>query len=243
MPIILWQIYCNSEAAWVQGLLDQSAGPPVVCFNNNTHSVNKTTQQQLNITAKFAVKILQEDIPTGGHYSAEGFLMNIAPLAKQVLSVSWPFPTTTNVVHLQPAPENFGDTLDAIVSPRTLIGTITANIPIGGVTVGCSTTVIANCQSGFEFYVGNEHLGRIITVNNNSITFEKPAIFAHTNGETVYTELTIIRNLQLAMTNGNDLGISSIGGKSLPAYTVTNVVYTNKSADAKKFRFMIEHLF
>lgn len=42
--IIKWKIFCNTEQAFVEGLLDETAGTPTTCFNNNTHTINQNSQ-------------------------------------------------------------------------------------------------------------------------------------------------------------------------------------------------------
>jgi hypothetical protein len=44
-----WKIYCNTDAKYVQGFLDNEQGEPTVCFQNNTHSINTTKTELLEI--------------------------------------------------------------------------------------------------------------------------------------------------------------------------------------------------
>lgn len=245
MSIIRWQIYCNTEGKWVQGLSDLTDGPPTVCFNDPKHIVNPDSQQELEGTQILNVKVLQEDIPTGGHYTTEGYIMTIPPFSTEILPVSWPMKTTCTLVHLMSMPENLDDIVNAVVNPHTIIGGITSNIDTNSVTAYVSVTVIANIKIGFECYIGSEHLGRVLNVDTikSEITFEYPTTISHKAGEYVFTEMKIIRNLYLGATNGYDLGLSSVGGKYLKENTVTNIIYTNNSDVEKKFRFSVEYLF
>lgn len=245
MSIIRWQIYCNTEEAWTQGFLNESAGPPTVCFNNNTHTVNPNSPQQIDGTQLFSVKVIQEDIPTGGHYTSEGFSMTIPPLSTEILPISWPMQISCKLVHIQSTIENLGDTLNAIVNPYTLIGGIISNVAENSNIAIVNVTVIANIKVGFEFYIGTEHLGRVIEINNtnSTITFENNTSILHTVGEPVYTEMKIIRNLELGMNNGYDLGQSSLGGKHLKPNVITNIIYTNNSNVEKTLKFSVEYFF
>jgi hypothetical protein len=245
MSINQWRVYCTTENAWVSGWVSSTDPTPTTCFNNNTHTINQSSQQILTSTQLVTTKIIQETVPTGGHYSCQGFTFNIAPSTTDNILVSWPFPITTTVVHVQPLLDNVGDTLDAIVSPRTLVGAIGANVAIGDITAVVSTTVISNAAIGFDFYIDSEHVGRILEIypTTSTIKFETPATIAHTAGTLLYLELRIIRNFPLGCENGNDLGAASLGGKYLPAGTVTKIIYTNNSTVTKTFRFSIEYLF
>lgn len=243
MSIIHWQIYCNTEGGWSEGYLEQSVGPPTVCFNNNTHEVNLNSQQELAGTQLLNVKVIQEDIPTGGHYTTEGFLMDIPPLSTQILPISWPTRITCKLVHVQSMDENLDDILNAIVNPHTLVGIITNNIDLNSVVANVNVTVIQNVKVGFDFYIGSEHVGIVISIDktNSTITFETPTTMSHKAGEYTYTEFKIIRNLVLGTNNGYDLGQSSLGGKFLQENTITNIIYTNNSEISKRFRFSVEY--
>lgn len=242
---VRWQIYCTTEAKWSSGLRDQSLGAPTTCFNVSTHSVDLTSAQQIGDVQLINVKVIQEDVPTGGHYCTEGFVMNLAALETQTLSIKWPMNTTATVVHVQSLKENLDDTLSATINPYTLIGTITSNVAINTTTANVSSTVITNIKIGFDIYINTENLGRVISIDTTNliVTFENPTTIAHIAGEYVYTEMKLIKNFQLGTENGNDLGLASIGGKYLKANTVTNIIYKNNTNIAKRFRFSIEYLF
>jgi hypothetical protein len=44
-----WKIYCNTDAKYVQGFLDNEQGDPTGCFNNNAHSIDTTKTELLEI--------------------------------------------------------------------------------------------------------------------------------------------------------------------------------------------------
>jgi hypothetical protein len=45
--IIQWKIYCNTEQQEICGYLDEKKGPPVTCFNNHAHTINKSKTKQI----------------------------------------------------------------------------------------------------------------------------------------------------------------------------------------------------
>ena len=40
--IVKWKIYCNTEAEYITGYLDDIEGTPTVCFHNNEHTIDTT---------------------------------------------------------------------------------------------------------------------------------------------------------------------------------------------------------
>jgi hypothetical protein len=245
MSINKWQVYCNTENTWVSGWVSSESENPCCCFNNNSHNINTDSPQIIDSTAVITVKIEQEYIPTGGHFACQGFSMTIPANTTTILPVSWPFPVTTSIVNVQEIEENAGDILEAIVNPRTVVGTTTSVTLNGTKTCTVNSTVINNAQIGYEFYIGVVHLGRVLAIDKTNfiITFETTTTQEHPLGSPVYLELKIIRNYQLGTKVGSSLGAGNIGGKYLPKNTITNVIYTNNSNIEKKFRFSVEYLF
>lgn len=245
MSVNKWQIYCISENKWVSGWIHSNDPTPTVCFKNDQHEVNTSSPQILETTQIISVKVEQEFIPTGGHYGCQGHLMEIPANTTVINPISWPYPITTSVVNIQDTDENLGDILEGIVSPKTLVGGTTSVTLQGSNTCTVNSTVIQNSKIGFECYILNEHLGRIIGIDKNTfvITFENELQIQKNMGSLFYIELKIIRDYHLGSKQGNCLGSGNIGGKYLPANTVTNVVYKNNSNVDKKFRFNVEYLF
>jgi hypothetical protein len=242
MSVSKWKIYCQEEQQWTEGWSVES---PIKCFNNNLHEVNLNSIQELESTHLLRVKIEEESIETGGHYTVEGHCMTIQPNAVTTYDISWPFPVSVTVVNIQSKAENVGDTLSSIVGYKTICGVVTSNIGVGQTQISVTSTVIVNVKIGFEIYIGSEFLGRIVAIDapNFFITMETPTTIYHPIGSPVYTQVRAIRNYQLGMYSGNELGVSNIGGKYLKTGTLTKIFYTNNSNEEKKFRFSIEYLF
>jgi hypothetical protein len=244
MSLTKWRIYCITENSWTEGWLE-SGHTPTTCFRNNEHNVNPSSLQDIETTQKILVHIEQEAIATGGNYKTDGFAFTAAPNTTTIFPTTWPIPITTSVVHILDTVENLDDTLDAIVAPQTPVGVITAEHQIGCHIVSTNSTVFAHAKVGYECFVGMEFLGRILELNPSTLTirFQNPTTVVHAAGEYFSIQLRIIQNYPLGTKIGGNLGVASIGGKWLPANTITNVIYTNNSNVAKKFRFTVEHLF
>jgi hypothetical protein len=244
MSLNKWQVFCITEKKWVQGWLEEK-NKPVTCFNNNGHEINTESQQIIDSTQIITVKVEQEAVPTGGHYSCQGFVIDIPANSSQIKAVAWPFSITTSVVNIQETSDNLGDFLDAIVNPKTPVGGITSLTLAGSKTCTVNSTVVKHSKVGYDCYINNEHLGRITKIDcvNFLITFEKVSTLEHAMGSPFFMELRIIRDYPLGSGARNALGSGNIGGKYLPYGSMTHVRYTNKSDVPKKFMFNIEYLF
>lgn len=73
--IIKWKIYCNTEAAYITGFLDDTEGTPSVCFHNNEHTIDKSKsiiQEKINTNhtqslKKWKIYCDTENIDTFGY--------------------------------------------------------------------------------------------------------------------------------------------------------------------------------
>jgi hypothetical protein len=46
--VIEWRVYCTTDSKWTSGWLNETDGPPTECFENNTHTVNESSVQELD---------------------------------------------------------------------------------------------------------------------------------------------------------------------------------------------------
>jgi hypothetical protein len=245
MSVNKWQIYCATEQKWVSGWLHSDDPSPVVCFNNDQHQINIDSCQITETTQIIKVVVEQESIPTGGHYACQGYVIEIPANTTVTRSISWPFSITTSVVNIMENSDNLGDTLEAIVNPKTLVGGVTSVVLQGTKSCTVNSTVLTYAEIGFDCYIGDEHCGRILSINKQNfiIIFEKELLNEKNMGSPFFIELKIIRDYPLGSGARNGLGSGNIGGKHLPKNTVTNVVYKNNSNIDKRFMFNVEYLF
>ncbi len=55
-----WNIYCNSEADYIEGFLNEDDGTPSVCFNNNGHSIDTSKTELLEIIENtYTLKVIK----------------------------------------------------------------------------------------------------------------------------------------------------------------------------------------
>ena len=244
MSLKKWSIFCIDENTWTEGWLEGD-GEPTVCFNNNLHLVNENSKKELQSTSLLNVKIQQEDIPTGGFYSVDGYSMTIPPNSLGVKIITWPFPVTVTVVNIKTTQEQLGDILNTYIAPMTPIGVILTNIEPGVNTVMTNSTVFSILEVGFEVFIAGEFLGRVINIDrtNLMVTFETACQNFYPLGTVFYAQSHPIRNFDLGYPNGNELGVSNIGGKYIRAGLPTKIEYQNNSEVEKKFCFTVEYLF
>ena len=240
-----WRIFCLTENIWSEGWLDSSEGLPVRCFNDGGHSVNPNSCQEIDSTSVLTVKIKQESIQTGGNFKSKGYSFECGANNTSTYNVSWPYPITAMVVHLQTDSSQKGDLLSAVVGSQTTVGVILSQCSEGDTTVSVNSTVIAHSYVGYECFIGTESLGRILEIDAQNLTvrFETPATQNHPANSYFKIQMRIIESHNMGFDFGNDIGVSNIGGKYLPANVPTRVEYINNNSENTVCRFTIEYLY
>lgn len=240
-----WRVFCSTENDWTSGWIETSAGPPLKCFKDTSHSIASNSHQSVETTSKTLVSIEQEAILTGGNFKSSGYSFDALPLQTTEYKVSWPFAITAVVVHVMSGENHLGDYLEAIVGEKTIVGVITSNALKDSKTISVNSTVLQNAKVGFECYLRDEFLGRIvgICITNFTVTFEKALLVDYPPNTYFKVQNKIISNHPLGYPNGNDIGSSNIGGKHIPKNLATTIKYINNSNETKKIHFTIEHLF
>lgn len=237
-----YRVYCETEAAYIYTWGDTL---PTVCPNNNTHTITTGTVSIVEEIQENTVSIKQESIPTGGNFKCKGYSFVATANTTTSYSVSWSYNTTAMVVHIQSNESQLGDVLEAVVYPEQTVGVITAACNIDATTAVVNSTVIANAFIGMECFIETEFLGTIISINKETSTvgFETPVTVNHAGGSAFKVQIRIIESYHLGTSIGASLGASNMGGKHLPANSVTSVRYTNNSNEDRIFIFLVEYLY
>lgn len=239
--LVKWKIFCNTENNWTDGWLSKTQGSPTVCFNDNSHDIDSTSSKFLDTTE---VSIKREDTLTGGNYNCQGYSVEILPWETKIIPVSWPFPVNITSVNIQSNDKHLGDVVNAVVNPKALAGVSTSECILGDNTIFVNSTVLDNAKIGYDLWIEDELVGRIIKVDmlNSSVTLESSLLQGYPIGAYIYMEIRIIREFNLGYRNGNNFGTFN-GNKYIPADIVTKIIYKNNHQTFKTFCFSIEYLF
>lgn len=161
-----YRIYCNTEDSWVEGA---GESPPTVCYNNNTHTVNQNSIQELVSLSETEVVIKEEDVKTGGNFQTTSFDVNTPANSTTDHDISWPYPVSALAMHFHTADEHYGDVINVCVGPDTLIGSITSDI-----------------SPATEWVSQNHTIGQTVTYNNNVFTCTTNTISNEVPTDTTY---------------------------------------------------------
>lgn len=214
-----YRIYCNTESAWVEGY---GISVPTVCYNNNGHTVNANSVQELLSVSENTVTVNENSAGTGGHYGTT--TMVISASANQVSSgsISWPFPVSALSVEFITTSAHEGDCINMSIGKDTITGSITAN------------TVLATAWSAQNYTAGDRvtYNSKRYTCTTNTVSNEVPTDTAYwTEGYEIPVSQTVIDNVAVGYnikmadgTNSDDMG------RVLSVDTVNNKIYVENNA-------------
>jgi hypothetical protein len=208
----------------------------------------------MSINLQNAVRILEEDTPTGGHYQAKCFSADVPASIgwHDLADVSFPFP-----IGLLSAASIIRSACDLdeiafVVSPDTVIGTLTQDAGLGDDVLNVSDTVCENTRVGalikLDDGVNPDACGRVLAIDQvtGQITVETPTDFAFSAATPTYVKQTIemLSCMELIAGARIELGSTKIGASHIPANTVLRMKYNNKTGNAgKRFSFILEYLY
>ena len=244
-----YRIYCNTETSWVSGWGTEA---PTVCYNNNTHSVNFNSVQEIDSITESVVTIKEEKTgQTGGHFSVETIPMYIDADETKIMTVSWPFPINVFALEFQTENKQHHDVADICINPETTIGTLVADVASSGTIIEVSDTVMYYAKVGFEITladgINSNFMGRIISVDtvNNRLTMETatPDAFLASTPTLVKLTVHMLRSYVFGTAGPVILGESKIGGSYVPANSVIQLRYENKTSESKTWLLTVEHLY
>lgn len=233
-----YQIYCVTEQIFVEGW-----GPskPVACYNNNTHSVNLQSVQELDKVSNGIVTIKEDKSDIARNMKVDCINIENVPFGEsQTINKSFPFPVSLYSFQFVAAEENRGDEFSIIANPDVTLGLIASNITAGATSFTAPPALIAYGSRGFSIRftdgVNTTNLHDIININKetNVVTFQTPCEFSFSSTNTlVKMTILVLDKLRIGANGVHAFGGDIIGGAYIPANTNTRYVYTNRSTSGE----------
>ncbi|HEY9704249.1 MAG TPA: hypothetical protein V6C58_17490 [Allocoleopsis sp.] len=242
-----WRVYCITESTWSCGYLEEGI-QPTACFNNSSHTINPDSINIISTVSTSEVVIDEEHIKTGGNFRVEGRKFTINPNTTNFQEVSWPYPISVLSTFFTSDTSQKGDVVNVIVSPDTLIGTVSENVNSTNV-IKVSQTVIDNIKKGYELILQDNNnynnIGEVIDIDTNTknVTVSGLTENQFSSGSLVKFQVRMMKNFEIGDPFRYANGISKIGGAYIPANTIVKVIYTNTSNSIKTFVYHIEYLY
>lgn len=198
------------------------------------------------------VKIIEEEVSTGGHYQTKGFRMNIDSSDEtKILNFSFPIDIGLLSASWVGRLGFDGDWIEIMSAPATVIGFITSDTTINDTVITVDQTTIDNIKIGYYLDLtdgtNSDDCGRVLSIDkvNSTITIENPLSNSYLVSSPTFCLMTIKFTPQLYLDDSGVLSVgeSKIGASFVPAGTIIRVVYHNDNATTKSFNFLIEYLY
>ena len=244
-----YRVFCETEHANVYGWGDTT---PVVCPNNNTHTINTASIAIVDSINSSAVTISQDKGQTGGNFRCETVKIVIKPNTIENFDFSWPFDMSVSALHFTTNSQHIGDSITTYIAPNTIVGYITQDANVGDTVIHVSPTVLQYINIGYLMSLFNgvqvSNLGYVLGKDevNGTITTESPNTIQFAAASPTYVTQVIsnIHEFEIGDPNKYDIGQSLLEGGLIPANTTVRLSYNNKSlTDVKSFIFYFEYFY
>jgi hypothetical protein len=197
------------------------------------HNSTATQQPRIDI-----VRIRDDEGETGGHFYRRS--VTILADAESVTEFDDSVLVNTEAlsVHFNSTREHEGDTIQVLVSPDSVIGTITSDVNIGDTVISVSQTVVDNAFRGPMTLVLDDgsqtnDLGHILNVDRDNllVTVQNAATaaFAAATPTTIRVTIIFVDTTVLGPSGCDVIGESKTGGSGVPANQIVRLRYQNRS--------------
>lgn len=249
MSVTKYRIYCITEDAFVE---TWGVEAPTKCPNDGSHPVRENSLQELETISNNMVRIVEEEIKTGGRHMCEG--ISFEAKENGISYYDWSCPIPINMIRgwTQSGTENRGDVFTVCMHPDTLIGQTTSSNVLGSNEIYVTNTVLAYSYLGLYLKIQNPlngnctNLGRIIEIDNanSKIITEKKTSYTFPSSSIILMTKFFIMDYEFGWEGQHIISSSRQVGAYIPPGTIMRFKYENKSvSDVKKICFYIEYLY
>ena len=252
MNLFKYRLKCTTDNKKEYVWLEDNQPVPTLCPTNSAHSVDTSETTIVDKIDNTEVIVKEEDIKTGGHFQTKSFDISCdATSGWKEMTFSFPFSISLLSATWICKTENGGDHVQFLVSPDTIIGTITADVAASATVIDVQQSVIDNTFVGANIKLDDgtnaDNVGVVISIDktNNKITIETATTNSFLTATPTYIKQTVEMSPHIRLHGEGPIAIgeSKIGGSNIPANTTLKASYNNISATAKTFTFILEYLY
>ncbi len=232
----LYQIYCVTESAMIEGLSFTSS-PPTVCYNNNAHQVNLSSVSLLGVASDKVVTIKEDKVAIARNVKIEAInFVNVESNSSQTVDYKFNIITSMYSFKFMTDDTNKGDFITIVSNPNTPLGLITQNVAGGATTFYAPPALLLYGQQGFNVVLSDgtntDDIGYIKTINKTTgaVTFSTPTTLSvlASNG-LGYMIYYIMQNVPIGTPATYAFGEDVVGGSAVPVGTIVRFIYQNNS--------------
>lgn len=166
----VYRYVCANDGSIGEWVLPSTDPEPTKCRDDTSHDIDPTSLTVIRTIKDNVVTIKEEDIETGGHFSAFTIKVNALKNATSSKSISFPFPISALSLTFVPNAVNKGDTMDLVAGEDTIIGNLTADF-----TAGINSWASQNYVAGDTVTFVHPIFGtRVYTCIQDTVSNENP---------------------------------------------------------------------
>lgn len=233
---IKYRIYCDTEAAWKEVIVDATAPLPSTCPTNTSHTVNASSVDEIARKSDLEFSVKEEGTHTNGYFHTYGETIIADCNTTTVTTVSKPWARSVLAIYFVTSEEHRGDIISLHTAPDTTVGVVTSAVTGGDTVLHVNSTVLDYVVPGFllALYdgVNLDRLGHVNSVDKNAatVTVETAAVHSFSAYTTaVLFSVEIVKDMRISGPWEVAVGDSKIGGAYVPGNRNIRIFYTNRS--------------
>jgi hypothetical protein len=228
-----YRIYCT-----VHGSIEfyHEEPGPTACNIDATDEVNLNSVHNVSTPNTNQSKVVEEDIPTGGHFKTWTESMTATAGESKILDVSYLYPINVLSTRIVTGEDHRGSTISLIVGPNTTIGQPTVDVAQGNNVIDADATSLEYAALGYKINLYNfisteiQEMGEIIEIDvvAGTITTSLTATSNHTYATSaIQISVYMMDKFEFGEPWGRHMGDSKIGSSYIPAGTIIRMVFQN----------------
>lgn len=250
--VSLYSYFCMTENVQKVEWLD--SGPPIHCRDDPDgtlgHQISDIFVKDMINNSSVYIQGKTFDASTGGNYSLRGGSTAITSNAQTIQNIEFNIPMSIYGMYFQTGPEHYGDNIDIIYRPQTIVGTITNNVNINDTTFYIDSNVLNSVQLGLYFILTDgisyfDEIGMIINIDRNqsTISTDQAAVKTYNSGINVGINAYIVRGYPLLLPYMHKICRGVSGSKLMEQGSVMQLRYNNSTGVAKTFSYSYECIY
>lgn len=236
-----WNVFCNDESKFIDIWNKEQ---PIVCPNNNTHTLNHELTHQIHRVNPATVIIREENVPinaqqTNRNYAIRSHDFTVAPgVTYTTSSETFTYPISMLDVIFEIEDTMAGDRFYVDIGRNTIIGALYANASPGDTQLTVSPTVTQYMNNGFIISLTTDginftELGPCLNIDNVNNTLTIQDTVTQTWYPGTYVAMSIrLTDVNIGRVPGKlEMARSTVGGVYVPAGQKMTGTYVNRNGN------------
>lgn len=247
-PVKRWQVLCLAENKLVEVY---SPDTPTMCPNDHEdRSIDTTRVYLLETISNDRVEVIDSTYGQSQHTTLNMNISSGDPNSVTVHDFSWPIDIKVWKVYFVPGPEHVGDTVEVIIDPDRVIGTLQEEAEMGDTELYVNAEAFddSNLMRGVEVVlddtIDQENVGRLIGYDRDTMKMvvENPLTYDFAVGTKFAINSCMVKDAYIDRSLiPYPICEKGLWGLRIPANTLMRIIWKNSDGQTKDIHLAMEY--